>query len=156
MCFLLGTYPNWRDRWPRTITSLLVNKGTTVHMTRVLRVYSTTFTNKVEGQNKLIWFRRDCYSFIFHLLISYWLNLSSCSRSSSSLIFSSSQMSSYLEFRCIEWEALLTCCIDLQWCHHAKTSLTKLNLRGPKYIVLKLSAFSKRVLVISMPQWLST
>ena len=23
MCFLSGTYPNWRDRWTRTITSLL-------------------------------------------------------------------------------------------------------------------------------------
>lgn len=135
-------------------------------MTRVLTVYSTTLTNKVEGKNKLIWFRRDCYlhnvivyaipsqlwskcnqcniynySFIFHLLIIYWLNLSSCSRSSSSLIFSSSQMRSYLEFRCTYWvRRLLTCCIGrlVQWYHHAKTYLTKLNLRGPKLYCVKI------------------
>ena len=45
--FLSKTYSNWQDRWPRTITSLLANKGTTVDMTRVLRVYSTSILIKL-------------------------------------------------------------------------------------------------------------
>lgn len=45
------------------------------------------------------------------------------------------------EFRCTYWvRRLLTCCIDrlVQWYHHAKTYLTKLNLRGPKLYCVKI------------------